>query len=446
MILQNILLSENVPLYNNFAFSGNCHGRLTATLEIDPSPRIVWEFESLGIDACGPEMLNKQYWQLNPFEGENFVIPTPFQTAGGFSFTNHGRFAKGVAFKAGIGDMDKTTRGLCNFYLPNCVFHQRLIAEQQSILDYVQKSSGPDGIIGWKNPSDGNLFETSIDSGRKVHFRTKDNALEWLDNRNRGRGTLVTTFGTIEEIAEEYGTTTLSLNQVSDTLIQLCRLLSFANGGHIAPIYIEKIDIGDDSVSAMVCTPKVTPLELVGQTWLAQSSSLSSLLGCFSTFQRMLNFEPWITGFDTILMWYFQAVQRPDLSTFSSPWPIVANAIGAALERLHKWVFIDELQRKDRRDAKPRIKDLLASIGITTDDDEVNVFVNIRNDATHADTKTVSSLKWNDRDYYIRKGIMWMEEALLWRLGYDGDYIDRSDSSYRAIPPRYDLSLRLPQW
>jgi hypothetical protein len=41
---------------------------------------------------------------------------------------------------------------------------------------------------------------------------------------------------------------------------------------------------------------------------------------------------------------------------------------------------------------------------------------------------------------------MWVDEILLWRLGYDGQYFDRLEHWLTSISPRYDLTKRDPSW
>jgi hypothetical protein len=56
---------------------------------------------------------------------------------------------------------------------------------------------------------------------------------------------------------------------------------------------------------------------------------------------------------------------------------------------------------------------------------------------------------WNEiikqRWQFIIKAIQWIDEVLLWRLGYDGEYLDRINRNSRSTP-RYDLSLRDSSW
>jgi len=45
---ENLILTDKLVIYNNFAKINDCEGRLLAELQIYPTPRIIWDFEILG--------------------------------------------------------------------------------------------------------------------------------------------------------------------------------------------------------------------------------------------------------------------------------------------------------------------------------------------------------------------------------------------------------------
>lgn len=92
-----------------------------------------------------------------------------------------------------------------------------------------------------------------------------------------------------------------------------------------------------------------------------------------------------------------------------------------------------------------RLSCLLERIGLTQDQDAdaIQVFLDVRNDAVHP---RASSMTMEQRSQIIRKAIQWIDEILLWRLGYSGQYLDRSQNWVTSISPRYDLKLRNPSW
>lgn len=50
----------------------------------------------------------------------------------------------------------------------------------------------------------------------------------------------------------------------------------------------------------------------------------------------------------------------------------------------------------------------------------------------------------NRRNEVIQRATQWVDEVLLWRIGYSSNYLDRSDGY--GIQPRYDISKRNPDW
>ena len=51
---ENLILAEKLVIFNNVAAIGQCKGgRLLAELQIYPSPRISWNFETLGRRPIG---------------------------------------------------------------------------------------------------------------------------------------------------------------------------------------------------------------------------------------------------------------------------------------------------------------------------------------------------------------------------------------------------------
>lgn len=52
----------------------------------------------------------------------------------------------------------------------------------------------------------------------------------------------------------------------------------------------------------------------------------------------------------------------------------------------------------------------------------------------------------DQRGKLINQGIQWIDEVLLWRLGYNDKYLDRTQQPGNSTTPRYDLSLRDSSW
>jgi hypothetical protein len=87
----------------------------------------------------------------------------------------------------------------------------------------------------------------------------------------------------------------------------------------------------------------------------------------------------------------------------------------------------------------------LNRIGLTEDNnpDVVQSFLDIRNDAVHP---RVSNIDLDERKKMIVKAIQWIDEIILWRIGYSGQYRDRTQAMESSINPRYNLTLRDSNW
>jgi hypothetical protein len=179
----------------------------------------------------------------------------------------------------------------------------------------------------------------------------------------------------------------------------------------------------------------------------------------------------WEETLYSVLTWYEQAMQ-------DKAWQIIANALGTLLETLsyiilvldesnpvtkaeHDLLFQQKANKKDREKRwntgnKPgqersptelRLKVVLKRIGLTSqrghnDVNDVHEFYGIRNDATHP---TATGQGQNRRDELLNQARMWVDEILLWRLGYNGIYTNRCQNQ-DLTGPRYDLSSRDPNW
>jgi hypothetical protein len=87
------------------------------------------------------------------------------------------------------------------------------------------------------------------------------------------------------------------------------------------------------------------------------------------------------------------------------------------------------------------------------EDDFVKCFISIRNNSTHAETKTVKlsgrTISEIEQWEVISRAIQWVDEVFLWRLGYAGQYKQRDRETYysvQSIQPRYNFSQRDPSW
>ncbi len=318
-------------------------------------------------------------------------------------------------------------------------------------------------------------------------------ALEWLNPDNRNIGTFITTIGTLSQTksngSDPESSSELEMITLRDALGRiknLSRLISYVNGGYLGPLYVEGYKISQDEMnpieisSAVALSFQTTPLEQLGESWLTEFSDLNELLGCFPVFERMMNSPLWQETFDFTLIQYFQAIQH------TQSWQVRASAIGSALERLsymilvveekdsekkseHEMLFenkrpkgYDQRWKNGEKNGKYKRKDesgkeiylsstgirlscLLERIGLLQDIEANSIqdFLNVRNDAVHP---RQNDMNIDRRLQLIRKALQWIDEVLLWRIGYKGQYLDRTQEWTTPRHQRYNLELRDSSW
>jgi hypothetical protein len=448
------LLKPSIELYNNMAKSGDCAGRLYAELQVQPSPRISWEFESLGDSACEPEMENQKL--EHPLVGHWFSIDEPYISGQSWGTTVGQPRAslRGSAAQACYGDWSSQAHSL-KFFLPNARFQEVNVVGQGQLEKYFRaKLEGRSRDI--KLGSAGRFITASIDDTWNIHLETRQEALDWLASKQNNVGTLITTIGRLyhpkvseDEAVEISKAPSLTMDEALDRLDTLSFLLSFANGGYLGPLYVEAFQKGEKAkFSAAVLAYRTTPLEQIGPSWLTIESDFGMYIQCFSVLDRMKRSTAWKESLDLILLWYFQAIQPQSAQIRGQPWPIVANALGAALERLSVTILKEDLGLQRLGNLKTKTTCLLEKIGLTRtrgfdDMDRVDTFVTIRNEATHPRPRGIA---WRERERTLQQATQWVEEALLWRLGYGGQYHDRLRRHYASTEPRYDLTARDANW
>ena len=249
-------------------------------------------------------------------------------------------------------------------------------------------------------------------------------------------------------------------------------MLSYVNGGYVKSIYaiakkfanVETDRIIIEDVASLAEAPLIVPQEELGQGCIRYfgMKDLLDFVKCFPSFQQMLQTPHWREKWIVLLERYFQAIPRPSGRRRNFLSPVVANALGTLLENLARSVLVDDdpspAQRKkafdDRKLASNqgynglgeyRIDTLLQRIGISSDKNFVTKFIRIRNNATHAEPKPTNLTEIEEWEV-MQKAIQWVDEVVLWRLGYEGQYRERSLYSIQGIQPRYDLSRRDSSW
>ena len=126
---------EKIPLYNNIASVGKCEGRLEVIYSIFPTPRIEWEFETLGRESCLPELMQDQTSLVNSFTGIDCKIDgcRPTSTTHIENFGNSIRRAMtGTANEVLFGDISADNKGFI-FGLPNGRFLAKAFVDHSFI-------------------------------------------------------------------------------------------------------------------------------------------------------------------------------------------------------------------------------------------------------------------------------------------------------------------------
>jgi len=477
---KDLLLKEKVKLYNNIAKLNDCEGRLLAELEVYPTPRIVWEFEMLGDAQC-----NFPFWSCTDSDalliGHCFSIEKPIVSGPPAIGLGPLKALKGDTAQAFYGELEDAVHHL-TFYLPNTRFQS--ISKHQDRLLNVLKDPKSNREKGWEEER--LYIDLPLDDIWSVSLEIRTDAIDWL-SKHRNRGTFVTTVGQLyqhkyqamkpETLSELQ---TITLKNALVRLNHFSRLLSYANGGYTGPLYIEGHRFTQDrsnpwETSSVVLAYTTTPLEQLCHSWITYESDLRAYIGCLTTFERMRQNPIWEETFDFTLIQYFQAMRG------RMAWQVMASAAGAALERLSYTILVEDetnstkkancallfgISGKERQNAQQRwnlgkgpgqedisvtgkrLRLLLERIGITKsrgydDIDDVPLFLEVRNDAVHPRTGSITvEQRWK----LINQAIQWIDEVLLWRIGYRGKYLDRIQQRGNSTTPRYDLTLRDSSW
>ncbi|MBI5824314.1 MAG: hypothetical protein HZB18_09825 [Chloroflexi bacterium] len=457
---RDFILKDKLTIYDNRAKSGDSLGRLSVTYDIYPAPAIFWEFETESRAIDLPKYDEKGNL-ISPFECVYFNLLDPFlyPTDELEAHLSLGRRMTGSTTRAIIGDQTVTGKSF-TFFLPNAKFQEAgILGKNFVVKEIIYKKSKETEESEELEEFGGNFregfLEASIGNGVTLKMQTPIESIDWLRKR-RSIGTYITTHG------ELFVDNDISINDAADLLDDVAFLLSFANGGSIAPLVVKMDQSNFDMEYPTVYTSfAIDPIEHIAGTWLDKQSDIDDLLKCFPSFQKMLQSDHWKDNYWLILMWYFQAIQPSGIQIKGKPWPVVANALGAALEKLASIILVDEQKISKTQFKKltleDEIRELLRAIGINnigpkydTHDpehgaqDAVWWFKELRNDATHPK----SNRKWTgeEANIILDNAIQWVEEILLWRLGYKGGYSDRSRNNKFIPSPRYKIELRDASW
>lgn len=450
---------EEIEFFNNIGRQGEIEGRLTVKLTVNPSPRIEWEFESATSNALLQDPFTEASVELTSREQDDsrlrVVNPeiTNLRNKAGLPLRNSGN-----ALQVLYGDAHAPAHRF-EFYLANAYFMHR--SQRGTLTQTIQERGGR---TRHRNQA-GRAFQAGTEQGWAIDVETSQQALDWLEPKRQNRGSMVTTSGLLYQpqvdVSQSHqlpsNTQAKSLLEVRNVLVDLGWLISFANAGHLGPLYIKaeqytgRRETPIEPVAAVALAYTTTPLEAVGISWVTHSSNLQTFIECFPAFQRMLSNPAWRDKWMMILEWYFQAIP-PRPWGRKKTWFTMANALGTLLEHLARLILVDDemdtIQRQTHEKlfklgkSKERLEYLLERVGIINEKAWIGDFLAVRNDATHAIVK--NEITPSRREEVIRHAIQWVDEVLLWRIGYADDYLDRI-ADY-AIEPRYDLSRRNSDW
>jgi hypothetical protein len=311
---EDFILADKLVLYNDHAKIDDCEGILLAELLIYPTPRIIWDFK--------PIIEQSIYFPQKNFVGNSLRVEKikvkKFNLAGS---------GIGAASNVFLGDLDATAHTF-RFYLPNTKFQENEFQE---------------------TVQEGKFIEVPLNPIWSVQLEISKDALQWLNQDEGNIGTRLTGIGMLyqpnrTEAADDLlaSLPSLTITETQGMLESICWLLSYANGGFVAPIFIES------ELSKVIKTNyQVTALEQLGTSWLVRLSDIKAFVGCFNNFKQMLAQPFWNDTFYFVLVQYFQAIRGGN-------WELAASATGAALERLSHAILVedetDPMKKLDREE------------------------------------------------------------------------------------------------
>ncbi|AFY38086.1 hypothetical protein Lepto7376_1753 [[Leptolyngbya] sp. PCC 7376] len=431
----------------------NLEGRLTVQLEVSPTPRIYWEFEKArGTDNLSPRPSSNI--QLTSWDGaeSQLIIKNPRPN----SWISGRQVVSGYAKSVEYGDPDHQAHYF-KFYLPNTDFIRVALKQGLNII---------------RNQMPNSEFWAQIRDGWNLSLNTTQDAIDWLDPQSQNRGSMITlSIGLFQDAQRNRQITTqsiselqtLSLREAKKIVDKLCLLLSYANGGSVAPIYSSAVqffaDEGDVNLQtvASICEvyPVIKPQEEIGISFLADYGikDVLTLIENFTRFETMHQTSHWQKKWGLILEWYFQAIPKAGGRQKNKHPSILANVLGTLLENVCQLILVkDQLISNGKYQdlgAVKRIRELQKEMGIIPSQD-IELFNKIRTNSTHAKQKTIErdGIKLSGLQEYevIQQAIQWVEEMILWRLGYSGAHRSRSLREETTITPRYSFEKRKAKW
>ena len=234
----DIILKNQLLIYNNQARFGNINGGLTVSYEFFPAPAIFWDFEVFKREEAALDLKpGTSTGELaHPFEGHQILIPEPWSgipRETDIPRRSIGITRTGSAPKVFVGNTDLLGKSF-RFWLPNAKFQALNILKNFIAKDISRRSpNDPQGyVVGFSSTTREGFVQAIIAGNINLTLHTPEEAMSWLQS-HRSTGTYLTTFGEIELSNKT------SIYEVVNLLENIADLLSFANGGFIAPLIVE---------------------------------------------------------------------------------------------------------------------------------------------------------------------------------------------------------------
>lgn len=468
-----LLLRESVPAFNNLARVRGCPGRLSVQLKLGDTKRLAFDFEVLGSPEQLVHLPNPFQPEAVQFEGHNFELRDAYCTGLSSQF-GPSRVLRGTARRAVIGNADRKAHSI-RFYIPNlraqavAQVTERLQSTTTELRSGRQVESRPAG----------RYLDVPVDEAWHLRLATSEEAATWLEPRSENGGTLLTTTGylyqpgidpqdaeTISEARE------MGFDDAFALLKTLGTMMAFANGGYADPLYIQLHRFTGDSgrpwepTCGVFSNGRATAINELGTSWVAVGTDLGLYFSRLRAMEDLLRRPGWNDTITFVLEQYRIAIQLVH-------WHVAVTATAVALERLAFAILVlneeddvtragmmalfllqSQMTRSERERAstywqrsagrsRPRERGLEAALrivlrrmGLDVIDTEIAAFTRARNEAVHP--RPLDSDK-EARLSACRDGLLWLEEALLWSIGYTGQYNSRGRASAYSFGPRYRL-------
>lgn len=455
--IQEMLLLKRFELYNNIATLEGNEGRLRVEMVIDPYPRIEWDFEVLGKDIHeNPTFEYKGNLTGYKLELQDAygILKNPYASA---SEPNYAYI--GTSASAYTNEWNNTFRYVTAL-IPNarCVVKAMmggLKAEEYRMLYKTNEKPELSSLFPSRSLLGG--WECALNNSWTIRITFSEECRKWLEAKD-SQGALLAVQGEMVYTGDKDNTLNKSqpmptLMETRGVLERLCDYLSFANGGYIGPVVVKAKEWTEPrSEAALYGAYLTTPIELLGDTWLTLQCNLCDYLVCFPAFEQMMQSAQWKELYELILIWYFQAIQPSFAQLRGKHWQVSIVALATLLERLTYEIGFELLGQKIKGKPQEKLKFILRTIGITksiriNDDEEiVDLLYELRNDAIHPRQSKVHSAE--EINLGFDYATLWVEEIMLWRLGYKGKYRMRfrRQGNYTFDAPRYDIRTRHASW